>query len=171
MREGDVSVSSKKASVLVVDDDARILHMMQRTLELEGYHVLSASNGETAIDVFDEKTPDLVLLDIMMPGMDGYTVCQRIREFSQVPIIMVTAKVGDEEKVHGLDAGADDYITKPFSSQELAARLRSALRRAKLIDDSTEPALCYGDLVVDFARHRVTSVSYTHLTLPTKRIV
>ena len=147
---------SRKASVLVVDDDVRILHMMQRTLELEGYRVLRTSNGETAINIFDEITPDLVLLDIMMPGMDGYTVCQRIREFSQVPIIMVTAKGDDEEKVQGLDAGADDYITKPFSSQELAARLRAVLRRTRLLDQSIGPALCSGELVVDFARHRVS---------------
>ncbi len=147
---------SRKASVLVVDDDVRILHMIRRTLELEGYRVLIASNGETAIDVFGEITPDLVLLDIMMPGIDGYIVCQRIREFSQVPIIMVTAKSSDKEKVQGLDAGADDYITKPFSSQELAARLRTVLRRTRFLDKLAEPALCFGPLAVDFARHRVS---------------
>ena len=139
---------SKKASVLVVDDDVHILRMTGRILELEGYRVLTASNGETALDIFDEETPDLVLLDIMMPGMDGYTVCQRIREFSQIPIIMVTAKGNDEEKVQGLDAGADDYVTKPFSSKELAARVRAVLRRTTLWDERPEPAFCSNELVI-----------------------
>jgi DNA-binding response OmpR family regulator len=88
--------------------------------------------------------------------MDGYTVCERIREFSQVPIIMVTAKGNDEETVKGLDAGADDYVTKPFSSKELAARVKAALRRTTLWDEHPEPAFSSNDLVIDFARHRVT---------------
>jgi len=147
---------SRKTSLLVVDDDVRILRMMQRMLELEGYRVLTASSGEAALDIFDEETPDLVLLDIMMPNMDGYTVCRRIREFSQTPIIMVTGKDNDEEKVQGLDAGADDYVTKPFSAKELGARVRAVLRRTKLWDERPEPAFHSDDLVVDFARHRVT---------------
>jgi len=116
----------------VVDDDVRVLRMMQHILELEDYRVLKADSGEAALAVFDEETPDLVLLDILMPGMDGYTVCERILEFSQVPIIMVTAKGSDDEKVQGLDAGATDYITKPFSARELVARVRAVLRRTKL---------------------------------------
>ena len=147
---------SKKASVLVVDDDARILHMLQRMLELEGYQVLTAKSGDTALSMFDENTPDLVLLDIMMPDMDGHTVCQHIREFSDIPIIMVTAKGDNEEKVQGLDAGADDYVTKPFSASEIAARVRAVLRRTALWDEHPKPAFCSDDLVVDFARHRVT---------------
>ena len=146
----------RKASVLVVDDDVRVLRMMRRILELEGYRVLMASNGEPALDVFDEETPDLVLLDIMMPGMDGYSVCQRIREFSQIPIIMVTAKGNDEEKIRGLDAGADDYVTKPFSAGDVAARVRAVLRRTTLWDERPEPAFCSRGLLIDFARHRVT---------------
>jgi len=147
---------SKKASVLVVDDDARVLRMMQRMLELEGYRALTASSGEAALSIFDEQTPDLLLLDIMMPSMDGYTVCRHIREFSQIPIIMVTAKDNDEEKVQGLDAGADDYVTKPFSARELGARVRAVLRRTKLWDERPEPAFHSDNLVVDFARYRVT---------------
>jgi len=147
---------SRKASVLVVDDDVRILRMMQRILELEGYRVLMASNGKAALDVFNEEEPALVLLDIMMPDMDGYTVCRRIREFSQIPIVMVTVKGNEEEKVEGLDAGADDYVTKPFSSKELTARVRAVLRRTKLWEERPEPAFRFGDLVVDFASHRVT---------------
>lgn len=147
---------SRKASLLVVDDDIRILRMMQRMLELEGYRALTASSGEAALSIFDEQTPDLLLLDIVMPSMDGYTVCRRIREFSQIPIIMVTAKDDDEEKVQGLDAGADDYVTKPFSARELGARVRAVLRRTKLWDERPEPAFYSDNLVVDFARHRVT---------------
>ncbi len=148
---------SRKLSILVVDDDIRILRIMQRTLELEGYRVLSASNGKTALDAFfEQETPDMILLDIMMPDMDGYTVCRHIREFSQVPIIMVTAKSNLEEKVQGLDAGADDYVTKPFSSSELAARVKAVLRRTKLWDERPQPTFYSHDLTVDFARHKVT---------------
>ena len=147
---------SRKASVLVVDDDVRMLRMMQRMLGLEGYQVLMASNGETALDVFDEETPSLMLLDIRMPSMDGYTLCRRIREFSQIPIIMVTARGNDEEKIEGLDAGADDYMTKPFSAKELMARVRAVLRRSELWDERSEPAFSSEGLVIDFARHRVT---------------
>ena len=157
-------MSSRKASVLVVDDDVRMLRMMQRILEMEGYRVLRASDGESAINMFDEETPALVLLDIMMPDIDGYTLCQRIREFSQVPIIMVTAKSGDTEKIEGLDAGADDYVTKPFSSSELAARVRAALRRAALSHEHTESVFSSQDLVIDFAGHRV-SLNGDELTL------
>lgn len=147
---------SRKELVLVVDDDRRILRMLQLTLEAEGYRVVRASDGQAALDIFVEEVPDLVLLDIMMPGIDGCTVCQRIREFSQVPIIMVTAKGSDDEKVQGLDAGATDYITKPFSTRELVARVRAVLRRTKLWDKQSEPAFCSEDLVVDFAQHRVS---------------
>jgi len=146
---------SRKASVLVVDDDVRVLRMIRRILDLEGYRVLTANNGEAALNMFDEETPDLVLLDIIMPGMDGYTACQRIREFSQIPIIMVTVKGKDEEKIQGLDIGADDYVIKPFSAKELLARVRATLRRIKPQDGHPEPSFCSEDLVVDFARYRV----------------
>jgi len=98
-----------------------------------------------------------VLLDIMMPGMDGVTACRRIREFSQVPVIMVTAKDGSEERVEGLDAGADDYVTKPLSAEELVARVRAVLRRAKFPDKTSQPVFCSGDLVIDFTRHQVSA--------------
>ena len=150
---------SRKVSVLVVDDDTHILRMLQRMLELEGYQVLTASSGVAALDIFDEKTPELVLLDIMLPDIDGYTVCQNIHEFSQIPIIMITAKDGDEEKVRGLDAGADDYVTKPFSANELVARVKAVLRRTRLWDEHPEPAFSFQDLVIDFVRHRVTAGS------------
>ena len=147
---------SKKVSVLIVDDDVWILRMVQRILELEGYRVLKACNAESALKVFEEENPNLVLLDIMMPAIDGYTLFKRIREFSRVPIIMVTAKMSDEEKVYGLDIGADDYITKPFSANELAARVRAALRRNELVDKPAEPVFCCRDLLIDYARHQVS---------------
>ena len=147
---------SGKVSALIIDDDVRMLRMMQRVLELQGYRVRTASSGKAALDVFEEENPDLVLLDIMMPDIDGYALCQNIREFSQVPIIMVTAKDNNQEKVEGLDTGADDYITKPFSTSELVARVRAVLRRTKLWDERPEPTFRSGALVIDFARHRVT---------------
>jgi DNA-binding response OmpR family regulator len=151
-----LAMADQKTSVLVVDDDAHILNLMQSILEFEGYRVFRASDGKAALDIFGQKTPDLVLLDVMMPGMDGYLVCRRIREFSQVPIVMVTARSNDEEKIEGLDRGADDYVTKPFSSPELAARVRAVLRRSKLWDERPEPAYHSHDLVIDFAQHRVS---------------
>ena len=145
-----------KTSILVVDDDIRILRMIQRMLELEGYRIITANNAETALSAFNEEDPVLVVLDIMMPDMDGITVCRRIREFSQVPIILVTARDSNEDKIEGLNAGADDYVTKPLSVNELVARVRAVLRRTKLSDEPSQPVLCFGDLVVDFARHQVS---------------
>jgi DNA-binding response OmpR family regulator len=145
-----------KGSVLVVDDDRHILRMMQLILEMEGYSVVTAMDGEAALEVFDSQNTGLVLLDIRMPGIDGYTVCRRIRESSQVPIIMITAKGEVEEKAQGLDSGADDYITKPFSVRELIARIRAVLRRTQSWDEVLEPDFRSGDLVIDFTQHLVT---------------
>ena len=102
-------MSSKKPLILVVDDDIRMLRMMKRMLELESFQTITANNGEVALRVFEKENPDLVLLDIMMPDMNGYTVCQHIREFSEVPIIMVTAMGDDKQKVEGLRTGATQY--------------------------------------------------------------
>jgi DNA-binding response OmpR family regulator len=129
--------------------------MMKRILELEGFQAIIANSGDMALKTFDKDNPDLVLLDIMMPDMDGYTVCQRIREFSQVPIIMVTAKGDDKEKVDGLDIGADDYVTKPFSASELAARVRAVLRRTGSQEGPQETVFRYKDLMIDFTSRRV----------------
>jgi DNA-binding response OmpR family regulator len=145
----------KKALILVIDDDIRMLRMMKRMLELEDFQVLTASSGDTALKVFEKETPALVLLDIMMPEMDGYMVCRRIREFSQVPIIMVTARGEDKEKVEGLNIGADDYVTKPFSASELAARVRAVLRRAESQPNRQEAVFRYKDMLIDFASRRV----------------
>lgn len=148
-------MSAKKVLILVVDDDIRMLRMMKRMLELEGFQVLTANGGDEALKLFEKEVPALVLLDIMMPDMDGYTVCRRIREFSQVPIIMVTAKGEDKEKVEGLDIGADDYVTKPFSASELAARVRAVLRRISNQDRPQEAIFRFRDLIIDFTSRRV----------------
>ena len=145
----------KKALILVIDDDIRMLRMMKRMLELEDFEVITASGGDTALKLFEKESPALVLLDIMMPDMDGYTVCRRIREFSQIPIIMVTARGDDKEKVEGLNIGADDYVTKPFSASELAARVRAVLRRGGNQDNRQEAAFHYKDMIIDFASRRV----------------
>ncbi len=123
-------ISASQPLVLIVDDDLRMLHMIKRMLALEGFRALVASSGDAALRMFEEEIPDLVLLDIIMPGIDGYAVCRRIRELSRIPIIMVTARDGDGEKAMGLGLGADDYVTKPFSASELSARIRALLRRA-----------------------------------------
>jgi DNA-binding response OmpR family regulator len=146
----------KRALILVVDDDIRMLRMMKRMLELENFEVFTANCGEAALKSFDKDNPDLVLLDIMMPDMDGYQVCRRIREFSQVPIIMVTARGDDNEKVTGLNIGADDYVTKPFAASELAARVRAVLRRTIDQVKPQEAIFHYKDLIIDFVSRRVT---------------
>jgi len=146
----------RKTTVLAVDDDVRVLRMMHRILEVEGYHVADASDGRTALDAIDEEDPDLILLDIMLPDTDGYTLCHRIREFSKAPVVMVTARGNDGEKILGFDAGADDYVTKPFSSLELVARVRAVLRRTALREERGSATFQFDDLTVDFARRRVT---------------
>ncbi|MGD9118981.1 MAG: response regulator transcription factor [Dehalococcoidia bacterium] len=149
-------MSSKKTLVLVVDDDIRMLRMMKRMLELENFQAITANNGESALKAFERETPDLVLLDIMMPDMNGYTVCQHIREFSDVPIIMVTAMGEDKHKVEGLDIGADDYVTKPFSASELAARVRAILRRTGSNERQLNSVFSYKDLTIDYGSNRVS---------------
>lgn len=149
-------MSRRKTSILAVDDDVRVLRMMHRILEMEGYRVVDASDGESVLDIYDEENPDLILLDVMLPDIDGYTLCRRIREFSRTPVVMVTAKGNDKEKIQGFDAGADDYVTKPFSSVELTARVRAVLRRTSLWEDRDSATFHLDDLKVDFTRRRVT---------------
>ncbi len=110
--------------ILVAEDDPTMLKMVRRTLELEGYQVVTANNGKTALQLIKDAEPALVLLDVMMPGLNGFQVCEQARQFSGVPIIMVTAKDQLDDVVHGLEIGADDYIVKPFTTRQLAARVR-----------------------------------------------
>jgi two-component system KDP operon response regulator KdpE len=139
--------------VLVVDDEPQIVRGLRVVLRNAGFEVDAASTKEEALDAVAHRPPDAVLLDLVLPDGSGVDVCQQVRQWSQVPIVVVSA-VGDErEKVRALDAGADDYVTKPFGSQELAARLRAVLRRAA--DAGGEPAIQIGDLIVDLADRRV----------------
>ena len=121
----------KKTRILVVDDELRIVKFVRAVLKDKGYEVLTATDGVEAVQTLEKELPDLVITDIMMPGMDGFEVCRRLREWSQVPIIILSA-IGDEtDKVKCLDLGADDYITKPFGEDELLARVRAVLRRTE----------------------------------------
>jgi DNA-binding response OmpR family regulator len=129
---------------------------MEANLLPEGYQVLKAYEGQKAVELVAEKQPDLVLLDVMMPGLDGFQACERIREFSQVPIIMVTAKGEEQDRVKGLDRGADDYVVKPFSATELLARVRAVLRRAQVSGSAFQQAIFnHSNLKIDFARAEV----------------
>jgi DNA-binding response OmpR family regulator len=149
----------KKSMVLTADDDPHLLRLVMRNLEFEGYEVLTASDGKQALEQIEAREPDLVLLDVMMPKMDGFTVCQRVREFSSVPIIMVTARGQEQDRVRGLDLGADDYLTKPFGVDELLARVRAVLRRSRFTASDqafASPTLTIGDITIDYAQHLVT---------------
>ena len=142
--------------ILIVDDEPRYLRLMQANLVTEGYQVLEATNGQEAVDIVAEKHPDLVFLDIMMPVLDGFAACERIREFSNVPIIIVTARGNENDRVKGLDLGADDYIVKPFSATELLARARAVLRRAQTSGGSFQQSIfTHNNLRIDFARAEV----------------
>ena len=144
------------ARILVVDDEPRYVRLMEANLKTEGYDVLMAYDGEGGIEQVVTHSPDLVLLDIMMPGMDGFATCKRIREFSNVPIIVVTAKGDERDRVRGLDLGADDYIVKPFSATELLARVRAVLRRAARSTDGYQQENIYHDnLRLELARAEV----------------
>lgn len=145
-----------KERILIVDDEPRFVRLIEANLQTEGYEVLKASNGKQAVEETAAQKPDLVLLDVMMPEMDGFRACARIREFSNVPIIMLTAKGEEDQRIKGLDLGADDYIVKPFSAGELLARVRSVLRRAKTAaQEGGETVFTRGDLQIDFARAEV----------------
>jgi len=144
--------------VLVVDDEPRYLRVIRFNLEAGGYRVTCTATGEDALSLLRAHDPDLVILDLMLPGMDGFGVCRRIRELADTPIIMLTAKGADEDKVKGLRVGADDYVTKPFSAQELVARVEAVLRRAHPAETPPrQPTLVAGNLRIDFLAQRVTA--------------
>lgn len=156
----------EKTRILVVDDEHRYVWTTQVILEARGYEVLVARDGETAVEIAANDEPDLIILDVKMPGMDGYDACLRIREFSTVPIIMLTALAEDVNKVEGLYVGADDYVTKPFSAEELLARIWSVLRRIQFSEQKeSPPSFQAGELLVDFEQSRVyVSGQEVHLT-------
>jgi len=152
--------------ILVVDDDEPIVNIVKFNLQREGFDVVEAFDGEEAIAKADEENPDLIILDIMLPKADGFTVCKKVREKSQVPIIMLTARVDEIDKVLGLELGADDYIEKPFSKRELVARVKANLRRATTPSDTPEeiPAdigntdiLTVGELELNYNKYEITT--------------
>jgi DNA-binding response OmpR family regulator len=143
-------------TVLVVEDDAILASAIRYNLERDGYTCLLAGDGPRALDLAKRERPALVLLDLMLPGIDGVEVCRRIRAKSTVPIIMLTARVDEVDRVVGLEVGADDYVTKPFSMRELLARVHAALRRAQMQPDAVElRALAFGNVQIDPARREV----------------
>jgi DNA-binding response OmpR family regulator len=163
---------AKKTTILVVDDDLQLLKIVEHNLVAEGFQVLTAREGKHALESIERDSPDLVLLDIMLPRMDGFQVCQRVREFSAVPIIMITARGQSQDKIRGLDLGADDYLTKPFRVDELLARVRAVLRRAQFATNvhlqALRAATTIGELRIDYAQHQVTQAGREVPLTPTE---
>jgi DNA-binding response OmpR family regulator len=150
-------MSSEAPRILLVDDEKSVQTLLTYPLRKEGYEVIAASTGQEALDRFREGEFDLVVLDVMLPEVDGFDVCRQLRAKSSVPIIMLTAKAEELDKVLGLELGADDYITKPFSMREFRSRVKAVLRRAELTrnGDAPEEPLVDGELTVDFAKRSV----------------
>jgi len=161
----------RKETILVVDDEPRLVRLVREILTAVGYEVLSARDAKEALERLAIEQPDLVLLDIMLPGgMDGYELCRRVREFSAVPVIMLTAKIHEVDMLQGFDVGADDYLTKPFNAKELVARVKAVLRRSSALGDqavTTADFVC-GDLTISFARRRVKVVDREIALTPTE---
>jgi len=140
--------------ILVVDDDKKIVELVSLYLRRDGYGVLAAYDGREALELARQKQPDLIVLDLLLPELDGKDVCRLLRTESRVPIIMLTARSTDDDKLAGLDLGADDYVTKPFNPRELVARIRAVLRRATPEAERPED-MRFGDLLISFVRHQV----------------
>ena len=144
------------ARILVVDDEERIVRMIRLNLEHDGFEVIEANNGMAAINQVRERLPNLVILDVMMPGMDGYETLSLIRETSQTPVIMLTAKGEEEDRIKGLELGADDYVTKPFSPRELVSRIKAVLRRTESRNAEAEDVIRVDDhLTLDFGKREI----------------
>jgi DNA-binding response OmpR family regulator len=152
--------------ILVVDDEPRMIGFIRMNLELEGHQVIEAHSGLEALEAIRTKLPDVVLLDVMMPELDGFETLRMLREFSSIPVIMLTAKGEENDKVYGLELGADDYVTKPFGPRELSSRIKAVLRRADMPSSSPEQAILAIDdrLQVDFNRREVI-VNSEHMKL------
>lgn len=142
--------------ILLVDDEPLYLRLLKVNLESEGYEIISARNGEEALELVSQEIPNLIIMDVMMPKMDGIAACNRIRQFSNVPIILLTALGDEQDRVNGLNIGADDYVVKPFSATELVARVRAVLRRTQGQKNSSESRLfTHGNLKIDIAKAEV----------------
>ncbi|HWQ03816.1 MAG TPA: response regulator transcription factor [Longilinea sp.] len=158
---------SVQAKILIVDDEPKMVRLLCNVFTATGFKVLTCLNPEAAVGQVALEQPDLIILDVVFPGaVDGYEVCRKIREFSSVPIILLTARVRDADKLSGFDAGADDYVTKPFNSKELVARVRALLKRSMAAQATPEPGeVRLGRLHIDQASHRVAiDGSEVHLT-------
>ncbi|MHB8105504.1 MAG: response regulator [Dehalococcoidales bacterium] len=150
--------------ILIVEDDVNLLEAIKYNLRKEGYNVVTAGDGERALEVARQEKPDLLILDIMLPKMNGFEVCRILRKEMTVPILMLTAKADETDKIVGLEIGADDYMTKPFSMRELMARVRAMLRRVKMTEPSlaaTPVLLKIGNLEIDAARHLASLAGQT----------
>ena len=151
--------------ILVIDDEPQIRRALRAGLERNGFQVLLAAGGEEGLDTAAEHPPDLVILDLAMPGIDGFEVCRQLREWTQAPIIVLSVREGERDKIEALTLGADDYLTKPFSLDELVARIKAILRRVNAAGEADPPTFTAGDLSIDFARRIVTlGGSEVHLT-------
>jgi len=152
-------------NVLIVEDEATLLETLEYNLSRQGYEVCTAADGPTALEVARRERPDLIVLDVMLPGLDGFEVCRVLRQEMNVPILMLTARAEEVDKIVGLEVGADDYMTKPFSMRELIARIKALLRRVRMTredvaaeagaPETEEDQLELGDLTIDLARHEV----------------
>jgi DNA-binding response OmpR family regulator len=153
-------MTSSPITILVVDDEQRLRDLVRGYLEREGFMVLTAADGLTALDLARQHAPDIVVLDLMLPGLDGLEVCRRLRTFSDAYVVMLTAKAEEIDRIVGLEVGADDYLTKPFSPRELIARVRAMLRRPRRGTAEAPPDVLppqrFGSLLIDHARHEVT---------------
>jgi DNA-binding response OmpR family regulator len=150
---------AKKTTILAADDDPQILRLVRRNLQFDGYEVIAVTDGQAALDHIETEPPDLVVLDVRMPHVDGFQVIQRVRTFSSAPILLLTSLGDDTDKIRGLDLGADDYLTKPFSVEELLARVRAVIRRSQLGAHGVHglsAKTTVGELEVDYVQHLVT---------------
>lgn len=145
----------QKRLVLVADDDAPILRLVRTKLQTDGYRVITATNGQEAVDLFENEQPDLIILDIMMPIMDGIEALRQIRSQSQAPVILLTARTAGRDKVRSLDLGADDYVTKPFDPDELSARVAAVLRRTTNVAQPVSQVLAYEHVTIELTNRRV----------------
>lgn len=158
-----------KTRVLVVDDDSNICELLRLYLEKEGYEVTVANDGKSAVDTAKELEPDIMLLDIMLPGLDGWQVCREIRKFSNMPIIMITAKDETFDKILGLELGADDYVTKPFDAKEVIARIKAVLRRTVGDDEAEIKEVKYDNLVINITNYELL-VNGENIDTPPKEL-
>jgi two-component system, OmpR family, KDP operon response regulator KdpE len=151
--------------ILVIDDEPQIRRALRAGLERNGFQVLLAAGGEEGLDAAAEHPPDVVILDLAMPGIDGFEVCRQLREWTQAPIIVLSVREGERDKIEALTLGADDYLTKPFSLDELVARIKAILRRVNAAGEAEPPSFAAGELNIDFARRIVTLAGKeVHLT-------